>query len=122
MVRHPRYAGYACAVAEAMVSGPYEIAIVEPDGTSELAGVARRHAPPGAVIVVGRPDQPGVPLLAGRPRVDGLPTAYVCRGFVCDRPVTTAVDLTALLTPQRAPSVADSARQHPERGASRWPG
>ncbi len=98
MVRHPRYAGYASAVAEAMVAGPYEIAIVEPAGTSELAGVARRQAPPGAVIVAGRADQPGVPLLAGRPAVDGLPTAYVCRGFVCDRPVTTAVDLTALLT------------------------
>ncbi len=98
MVRHPRYAGYASAVAEAMVSGPYEIAIVEPAGTSMLAGVARRHAPPGAVIVAGRSDQPGVPLLAGRPAVDGIPTAYVCRGFVCDRPVTTVVDLTALLT------------------------
>ena len=100
MVRHPRYAGYASAVAEAMVSGPYEIAIVEPDGTSALAGVARRLAPPGAVIVIGSPDQPGAPLLAGRRAIDGLPTAYVCRGFVCDRPVTIEVDLTALLTPQ----------------------
>ena len=98
MVRHPRYAGYSSAVAEAMVSGPYEIAIVEPTGTSDLAGLARRYAPPGAVIVTGRSDQPGVPLLAGRSAIDGLPTAYVCRGFVCDRPVTTAVDLTALLT------------------------
>jgi hypothetical protein len=97
MARHPRYAGYACAVAEALVSGPYEIAIVEPNGASPLAAVARRHAPPGAVVVVGRTDQPGVPLLASRPAVDGQPTAYVCRGFVCDRPVTTEADLVALL-------------------------
>jgi uncharacterized protein YyaL (SSP411 family) len=97
MVGQPRYAGYACAVAEALLSGPYEIAIVEPTGPSALTEVARRYAPPGAVVVTGASDQPGVPLLAGRPAVDGLATAYVCRGFVCDRPVTTAEDLAALL-------------------------
>jgi uncharacterized protein len=99
MARHPRYAGYASAVAEAMLSGPYEIAVVAPDGHAEpeLARLARWHAPPGAVVVVGRTDQPGTPLLASRPPVDGQPTAYVCRGFVCERPVTTEGDLLALL-------------------------
>jgi uncharacterized protein YyaL (SSP411 family) len=99
MVRHPRYAGYASAVGEALLAGPYEIVIALPetDTVSDLVPVARRFARPGSVLVVGRPDQPGVPLLAGRPLMNGLPTAYVCRGFVCDRPVTTADDLTALL-------------------------
>jgi uncharacterized protein YyaL (SSP411 family) len=99
MVRHPRYAGYACAAAEALVSGPYEIAIAGPDGPARtaLARVARRQAPPGAVVVVGTPDQIGVPLLADRPVIGGEPAAYVCRGFVCDRPVTTESDLAALL-------------------------
>jgi uncharacterized protein YyaL (SSP411 family) len=41
------------------------------------------------VVVAGEPDRPGVPLLADRPLLDGAPAAYVCRGFVCDRPVTT---------------------------------
>ncbi len=102
MVRHPRYAGYAAAVAEALLSGPYEIAVVSPSGdASALAAAARRHAPPGAVVVVGRPDQPGVPLLAGRPALDATATAYVCRGFVCDRPVTTESELiTALSFPR----------------------
>ena len=90
-------------MGEALLSGPYEIAIVEPDGPSALAGVARRHAPAGAVLVVGRPDQPGVPLLAGRPAVGGQPTAYVCRGFVCDRPVTKEADLLALLSARARP-------------------
>jgi uncharacterized protein YyaL (SSP411 family) len=49
------------------------------------------------VIVAGRPDQPGVPLLADRPLIDGASAAYVCRGFVCDRPVTTAEDLISRL-------------------------
>jgi uncharacterized protein YyaL (SSP411 family) len=92
---HPRFAGYACAVGEALLSGPYEIAIVGGDG--ELLDTARRLAPPGAVIVAGEPDRPGVPLLRDRPMVDGRPTGYVCRGFVCDRPVTTAADLAAQL-------------------------
>jgi uncharacterized protein YyaL (SSP411 family) len=96
IAKHPRYAGYASAVAEALVAGPYEIAIVGPE-PAELAAAARRHAPPGSVVVVGEPDQPGVPLLAGRPAIGGAATAYVCRGFVCDRPVTTAADVAILL-------------------------
>jgi uncharacterized protein YyaL (SSP411 family) len=91
---HPRFAGYAATVAEAALSGPYEIAIAtESPETDPLVAAARRHAPPGSVIVAGRPDHPGVPLLADRPLINGAPAAYVCRGFVCDRPVTTAEEL-----------------------------
>jgi hypothetical protein len=94
---HPRFAGYSSAVAEAVVAGPYEIAIVTGDGVDEMVAAAHRHAPPGSVIVVGVSDQPEVPLLAGRPSAQGTATAYVCRGFVCDRPVTTVADLVARL-------------------------
>ena len=100
MARHPRYSGYACAVAEALISGPYEIAISIPDGTeplSDLVRTAYRYTPPGAVVIVGPADLPGAPLLAGRRAIDGQATAYVCRGFVCDRPVTTPTELAALL-------------------------
>ena len=96
---HPRFAGYAATVAEAALAGPYEIAIATESPESDpLVAAARRHAPPGSVIVAGRPDHPGVPLLADRPFIDGAAAAYVCRGFVCDRPVTTAEDLVARLT------------------------
>jgi uncharacterized protein YyaL (SSP411 family) len=37
------------------------------------------------------------PLLAGRPRVGGADAAYVCRGRVCDLPVTGATELAAAL-------------------------
>ena len=37
------------------------------------------------------------PLLADRPLVDGRPTAYVCRHFACQRPVTAASDLATQL-------------------------
>jgi uncharacterized protein YyaL (SSP411 family) len=95
--KHPRFTGYSCAVGEALLSGPYEIAIVGGDDHPELLDTAWRLAPPGAVIVAGEPDRPGVPLLRDRPTVDGRPTGYVCRGFVCDRPVTSAADLAAQL-------------------------
>ena len=39
-----------------------------------------------------------IPLLVGRVAVDGRPAAYVCRGFVCERPVTTVDELEAALS------------------------
>ncbi|WP_431873712.1 thioredoxin domain-containing protein [Micromonospora marina] len=96
--RHARFTGYAATVGEALLSGPYEIAVATGDPVGDpLVAAARRHAPPGAVVVAGAPDQPGVPLLAGRPFVDGRPAAYVCRGFVCQRPVTGVEELIAQL-------------------------
>ncbi|MGQ5260272.1 thioredoxin domain-containing protein [Micromonospora sp. ZYX-F-536] len=96
--RHARFTGYAATVGEALLSGPYEIAVATDDPAGDpLVSAARRHAPPGAVVVAGRPDQPGVPLLADRPLVDGRPAAYVCRGFVCQRPVTSVEELVAEL-------------------------
>ncbi|WP_433793494.1 thioredoxin domain-containing protein [Actinoplanes sp. CA-252034] len=94
---HPRFAGYAATVAEAALTGPFEIAVATDDPADPLVEAAHRHAPGGSVIVAGAPDQPGVPLLADRPLTDGAATAYVCRGFVCDRPVTTSDDLLTRL-------------------------
>jgi uncharacterized protein YyaL (SSP411 family) len=86
-VEQPRFLGWALAVAEALVSGPVEVAIVgEPSGA--LRDVAWRLRPPGAVVVSGEPDAPDIPLLADRPTIDSRPAAYVCRGMVCDAPVT----------------------------------
>ena len=47
----------------------------------------------GLVLVAGEPDAGGIPLLADRPLVDGRSAAYVCRGFVCDRPTTDPAEL-----------------------------
>ncbi|MBI9113538.1 thioredoxin domain-containing protein [Sanguibacter suaedae] len=101
--RAPRFAGHALAVAEAMADGPREVAVVLPTAPGSSAGddlVQAAWATPtaGAVIAVG-PEGTGHPLLADRPAP--VPTAYVCRGFVCERPVTTAADLRQLLSPTR---------------------
>jgi uncharacterized protein len=96
---HPRFAGYSAMVAEAVLAGPYEIAVATTDPQADpLVVAAYRHAPPGTVVVAGEPDRPGVPLLADRPLIDGQSAAYVCRGFVCDRPVTTVDELVARLS------------------------
>jgi uncharacterized protein YyaL (SSP411 family) len=96
---HPRFAGYSATVAEAVLAGPYEIAIATADPAGDpLIAAAHRHAPPGTVVVAGEPDRPGVPLLADRPLIGGAAAAYVCRGFVCDRPVTTTEELVARLS------------------------
>jgi uncharacterized protein YyaL (SSP411 family) len=98
--RHARFAGHWLTAAEALTSGPPQVALVGPVGDpdrEELLARARALVPGGGVVVPGDPDAPGVPLLASRPLVADRPAAYVCRGFVCDRPVTTPEELAALL-------------------------
>ena len=99
--RDPRFAGWTLAVAEAMAAGPLQVAIAG-DGprARELVRVARASTSPGLVTAHGSPDTPGIPLLANRPLVAGGAAAYVCRGFVCDRPVTTPEELTSALERQ----------------------
>jgi uncharacterized protein len=100
--RAGRFTGYSCAVGEALVAGPLEVAVATeqlpaPGAPEPLVAAAWWHARGGTVIVAGRPDQPGVPLLESRPLRGGAATAYVCRGFVCDAPVTAVEDLVAQL-------------------------
>jgi uncharacterized protein len=95
LARAPRGASHWLAVAEAAVRGPLQIAVACDRAGSELLAAARALAPGGAIVVGGAPDSSE--LLAGRGRVDGVDAAYVCRGPVCDLPVTTASELAAAL-------------------------
>jgi uncharacterized protein YyaL (SSP411 family) len=95
----PRFFGWALAAAQAVLDGPVQVAVVgEPDGGA-LTSTAWRLRPPGAVVLSGQPDAPGLPLVADRPLVAGAPAAYVCRGMVCDLPVTDPAALERQLTP-----------------------
>ena len=96
-VAQPRFFGWALSAAEAIVDGPVQIAVVGEAGHGPLAATAWRLRPPGAVVVSGAPDTAHVPLLADRPLVAGKAAAYVCRGMVCDLPVTDADALQAQL-------------------------
>ncbi|GAA1891029.1 thioredoxin domain-containing protein [Lapillicoccus jejuensis] len=118
--REPRFAGWALAVAEARAAGPVQVAVVTP-GPDDARGRAlletvRASPSPGLVLAYGAPDTPDAPLLAGRPLVDGGAAAYVCRGFVCDRPVTTPEELAAALAP---PAGAQVEEDDPEADSRR---
>ncbi|MFI8087145.1 thioredoxin domain-containing protein [Streptomyces sp. NPDC086080] len=90
--RVPRFIGWGLAVAEAVLDGPREIAVVGPTlddpATTALHRTALLGTAPGAVVAVGTPESDEFPLLAGRPLVGGEPAAYVCRNFTCDAPTT----------------------------------
>jgi uncharacterized protein YyaL (SSP411 family) len=92
-VRAPRFVAWGLAAAEALLDGPVEVAVVGGAGDlrrDELLTVARAAGRPGAVVLAGTAggSVPRVPLLRDRRLVDGRAAAYVCRGFVCERPVT----------------------------------
>ncbi|QEU67817.1 thioredoxin domain-containing protein [Streptomyces galilaeus] len=101
--RVPRFIGWGLAAAEALLDGPREVAVVGPalddPATRELHRAALLATAPGAVVACGTPDSEEFPLLADRVLVGGAPTAYVCRGFVCDLPVTDVDALREKVTP-----------------------
>ena len=93
-----------------VLSEPSELAIVGPDALPMLRLVRSTYRPNLVVAAAAASgptsgdDDTSVPLLADRLAVDGQATAYLCRHFACERPVTTADDLAALLTDQARPS------------------
>jgi uncharacterized protein YyaL (SSP411 family) len=95
LARLPRSAGHWLAVAEAAVRGPIQIAVATQGSGSALLRAARGLAPGGAVVVGGPVNSSE--LLIDRDLVGGADAAYVCRGRVCDLPVTTAGDLASAL-------------------------
>ncbi len=110
--RFPRHLGWALAAAEGALAGPVQVAVVGErgrdawgaDGVGPLAAAAWRRRGPGGVVVSGEPNAAGVPVLAERPTVrrpddagnhKDHAAAYICRGMVCDLPVTEVDDLIA---------------------------
>ena len=82
--KHPRFAGEAAAVAEAMIAGPREVAVV---GSPHLERLARLTTSPGAVVVTAGP------LTDGRSE----PAVYICHHFACERPLTSAPEVAERL-------------------------
>ena len=101
--RAPRAVGWGLVAGCALIAGPLEVAVVLDERDSQttsrpllgtaLVDIAFAANSPGTVVAWGEPGDEDQPLLRDRPLVDGKPTAYVCRGFVCDAPVTGVTEL-----------------------------
>jgi uncharacterized protein len=96
--RHPTAFGRFLCALDFHLGPKVEVAIVSPGGRGEplAAEVFGRFLPNRVVAGMVAGDAlaaAGVPLLEGRAMIDGKTTAYVCRNYACELPVT---DPTAL--------------------------
>ena len=94
MQRYPSAFGHALGVADMLINGAVELAIVGDPAAAdfkELERAAAERYVPSLVIAGGAPSPTGeIALLAGRAMQDGRATAYVCRSYACDAPATSA--------------------------------
>ena len=101
MMRHGPAFGHLLGVADMVVHGAVEVALVGRVGEHDFDALARAVAAqyvPSLVLAGAAPEEDaGIGLLAGREMRNGQATAYVCRQFTCDAPVTAAADLRAQL-------------------------
>jgi len=101
---------YPTGFAQWLVAATFATAVVDEvavvgdladDTTRALLAPAWAEWRPNQVVAAAPPERIAgsvVPLLADRLALDGRPTAYVCRGFVCDLPVTDPGELRARLS------------------------
>ena len=103
----------------------------DPDAARPLVRAVREHYLPCVVVAAtrGGDDTGGLALLEGKEPVDGTPTAYVCEGMACQRPVTEGDDLVDQLVARARdwpalPTPADERQPGPllPRLASDWLG
>jgi len=97
MARHPAAFGHALGVADLLVRGAVELAIVGDPAAEDFRALTRAAAEryvPSLVLAGGHARTTAdIPLLADRPAAGGRATAYVCRNYACDAPVTDAAAL-----------------------------
>jgi uncharacterized protein YyaL (SSP411 family) len=98
MSRFPTAFGHLLGCADMEVNGAVEVALagepLSPGFKALERVVAERYVP--ALVLAGGSGEAGasVHLLDERTLIDGKPTAYVCRGYTCDKPVTDARELS----------------------------
>jgi uncharacterized protein YyaL (SSP411 family) len=98
MLRFPTAFGHLLGCADMELYGAIEVALVgetsRPGFRALERTVAERYVP-SLVLAGGAPgSRTTVKLLENRPLVDDKPTAYVCRGYTCDEPVTDSGTLS----------------------------
>ncbi|HLF30037.1 MAG TPA: thioredoxin domain-containing protein [Xanthomonadales bacterium] len=100
MRRYPTAFGEWLNVAAFMLGGPRELALAGAlDTLAPMRAVVNEAWRPGLVVAAGMFGGANqVPLLRDRPLVKGQPSAYLCRNFTCQAPVTDPQALRQLLS------------------------
>ncbi len=108
MTRAPNAFGFLLSALDLFLAAPFEIAIIGDTGADDtramINAVFKRYLPNKVVALAPADDSRGaqtIKLLEGRSQLDGKATAYVCRNFYCEAPVTDAAALAERL---RAPT------------------
>ncbi len=89
---------YMLSAVESAISDSYEIVIVIDDGhenTEKLLSTLRKHYIPNKVVIVKENSKEKgerlsyvAPFTEALGTIDGKPTAYVCKNYACEKPVT----------------------------------
>jgi hypothetical protein len=91
MQRYPSAFGHALGVADMLIHGAVELAIVGEPGTPDFSALERaaaeRYVP--SLVIAGGASSGHIALLADRDARDGRATAYVCRSYACEAPATS---------------------------------
>ncbi len=97
--RHPQGFGRTLSALEFYLGETREIAVLGERNSPLATDVLRRYLPDAVVAISSdaQADSAIVGFLRERCQIDGRPTTYVCRDYVCERPVTTVKDLAGLL-------------------------
>ncbi|ANF31252.1 hypothetical protein A0130_05835 [Leifsonia xyli] len=99
-VRVPSAFGTSLALMSRLAGEAEQLVVVlpSPGATSDVVGAARRH--PAPLVAFATEPQAreltasGFELFQARTTRDGLPTAYLCRDFVCRLPATSVEELS----------------------------
>jgi hypothetical protein len=93
----PQALGYVASVADALVNGSTQAAVVGDENDPRFRDLVDRLGAvfvPGLAIAGGDAAAPNQPvLMRNRVASGGNPTAYVCRGFVCELPTSDPDEL-----------------------------
>jgi uncharacterized protein len=92
LAKYPSAFGHLLGCVDLEVNGAIEVALAgnpRDSAFDSLRKVVSDVYVPSLVLAGGAPSSDSVvKLLNDRPLIDGRPTAYVCRGYSCDKPVT----------------------------------
>src|SRR2546428_9071975 len=103
IARHPRAFAKSLVMAELLMYGPVELALVGRPGEAgfeALRAEITRFYLPNRIIAHHAPEGPATrhPLLLGKGLVQGKAALYLCRNFTCQTPITDPAGVAAAFT------------------------